>query len=301
MMSELMATGVGPARLDMAYERLGDPDAPPVLLVMGLGAQLVGWPDDFCAALVAHGLQVIRFDNRDAGRSTHLRDAPVPDLAAILAGDLSTVTYTLSDMAADAAGLLDALGLPDAHVVGASVGGMIAQTMAIEHSDRVRSLTSLMSSTGDLSVGQPDPEALASLAGPPVTTRQEAIDRMVVAIRDFGSPGFARDEEGVRERAGRSYDRGHDDDGIARQAVAVLASGDRTAQLGSVTVPTLVVHGADDRMFDVSGGRATAAAIPGAELVVIDGMGHDLPPALWPDLSALIAEHVDRAEAARVG
>jgi pimeloyl-ACP methyl ester carboxylesterase len=284
--------------IEIAYERLGDPNAPPVLLVMGVAAQMINWPDGFCQALVERGLHVIRFDNRDAGRSTHLTDAPMPDLQAALSGDLSSASYTLSDMAADAVGLLHALGLESAHLVGASMGGAIAQTVAIEHPARVRSLTSMMSTTGERSVGQPDPEALGRMfAGPPPTTREEVIERAVRASRILGSPGFARDEAAVRERAGRAHDRAHDPVGVARQAVASVASGDRTARLRSLTVPTLILHGAADLMCDVSGGRATAAAIPHADLVIIDGMGHDLPAALWPEITSRIAGLVKRAEA----
>lgn len=290
-------SNVGPARIDLAYERFGDAHAPPVLLIMGVGAQMIAWPDGFCDELVGRGLQIIRLDNRDVGHSTHLTDAPAPNLAAALAGDHSSASYTLPDMAADSVGLLDALGLDSAHIVGASMGGFIAQTIAIEHPSRIRSLTSMMSTTGDRSVGQPHAEAMRIFAGPPPTSREEVVQRALDAFRIIGSPGFAPDLEGIADRVGRAYDRAFDPIGIARQAVAVVASGDRTARLRSIDVPTLVIHGADDRMCDVSGGRATAAVIPGAELVVIEGMGHSLPRALWPQLAAKIAELVQRSDA----
>ncbi len=300
-MQERRAVGVGPDEIDVAYEERGDPADPTVLLVMGVAGQLVHWPDGFCDALVERGLHVVRFDNRDSGRSTHMTAAPPPDLAATLAGDLSSVSYTLSAMAADAVGLLDALGLPGAHVVGASMGAAIAQTMAIEHPDRVRSLTSMMFTTGDPAVGQTPPETLASVFGaPPATTRSQVVSRAVRAAGYVGSPGYPVDEAAVADRAGRAYDRDHDPTAIARQAVAAVASGNRTERLRALDVPALVVHGVEDRMIDVSGGRATAAAIPGAELLLVDGMGHDLPPGLWPRLTEAIREVVDRGEARAV-
>jgi pimeloyl-ACP methyl ester carboxylesterase len=285
----------------MAYERFGDEHAPPVLLIMGVGAQMLGWNEGFCSELVARGLQAIRFDSRDVGLSSHFHDAPVPVLAAAMAGDLSGASYTLSDMAADTIGLLDALGLESAHFVGASMGGFIAQTIAIEYPDRIRSLTSMLSTTGAAGVGQPKPAALAALGGAQPTNRQEAIDRAVAAFRIVGSPGFEFDPDTVGQRAGLAYDRAYDPLGVVRQAVAVIASGDRTAKLQSVNVPTLVIHGADDLMCDVSGGRATAAAIAGAELVVIEGLGHDLPRALWPKFASLIGGLVKRVEAGSPG
>jgi pimeloyl-ACP methyl ester carboxylesterase len=292
------ASKVGPAGIDIAYQRFGDPDAPVVLLIMGVAAQSIAWPDSFCHALVDRGLQLIRFDNRDVGLSTHLTDAPTPDLPATLAGDLSSVSYTLSDMAADAVGMLDVLGVEKAHVVGASMGGAIAQTMAIEHPERVRSLTSMMSTTGSMSVGQASPEVLREVfAGPRPTTRDEVTQQMLKAFRVVGSPGYLMDEKEVAERAGRAYDRAYDPIGVARQAIATVASGDRTERLRLLKVSTLVIHGLADRMCDVSGGRATVEAIPGAELVLIEGMGHDLPPALRSELAARIAEFVWRAEA----
>ena len=289
---------VEPSGIGIAYERFGDPDAPPVLLVMGLGRQMLGWRDEFCLALVARGVHVIRFDNRDVGLSTHLHDALPPDVMAALGGDFSSATYTLSDMAADTVGLLDALGLESAHIVGASMGGMIAQTVAIEYPDRVRSLTSIMSTTGDTTVGQATQEALGVLLSAPATSRREAIERTVSTYRVIGSPAFDFDEEGVRERAGIAYDRAYDPLGAARQFVAILASGDRTAGLRAVTVPALVLHGAEDPLVDLSGGRATADAVPDAELVVFDGMGHDLPRELWPEITARIGSLVQRAQAA---
>ncbi|MEU9714487.1 alpha/beta fold hydrolase [Streptomyces sp. NPDC047976] len=298
-MSEERAAGVGPAGIEVAYERWGDAQAPPVLLVMGIALQMHGWPDGFCAELTARGVQLVRFDNRDAGLSTHFPDAPVPDVPAALAGDLSSASYSLSDMAGDAVGLLDALGLDSAHVVGLSLGGAIAQTMAIEHPGRVRSLTSLMSTTGDPAVGQTDPKALSALAGPPPRSREEVVDRTVNAVRVLGSPGFPFDEAAVRGRAARAFDRSYDPLGVGRQAVASVASGDRTERLRSLRLPTLVVHGADDPMCDVSGGRAVAGAVPGAELAVFPGMGHDLPRALWPAIAGLITDLVHRAEAGR--
>jgi pimeloyl-ACP methyl ester carboxylesterase len=291
----------GPSGIDLAFERFGDLEAPPVLLVMGLGTQMLGWDDGFCAELVARGLQPIRFDNRDVGLSSHFPGAPPPDVMAALSGDTSSASYTLSDMAADTVGLLDALGLDSAHIVGASMGGMIAQTIAIEHPGRVRSLTSIMSTTGDSAVGQATPQALSTLLVAPATSRQEAIERTVSIFRVIGSPGFELDEAELRERAGLAYDRADDPLGVARQLVAIIASGDRTARLRSLDVPTLVLHGAEDPLVDVSGGRACAQAVPDAELVVIPGMGHDLPRALWSEIAAGIAALAQRADAVSTG
>jgi len=288
---------VGPAKIDIAYQRLGNRDAPIVLLIMGIAAQSIAWPDAFCHALADRGLQLIRFDNRDIGLSTHLTDAPPPDLPATLAGDLSSVSYTLSDMAADAVGLMDALGFNSAHVVGASMGGAIAQTMAIEHPSHVRSLTSIMSTTGDMAVGQASPTVLRDVfGGPPAVTREDVVQQTLRVLRAIGSPGYPGDEREAAARAGRAYDRGYDPIGIARQAIASVASGNRTERLRNLDVPTLVIHGLADRMCDVSGGRATAEAVPGADLVLIEGMGHDLPPGLRPQLAERIAEFVWRAE-----
>ena len=286
-------TAVVAEGISIAYQRMGEMDAPVVLLIMGVAAQMIHWPNPFCTALVERGVQVIRFDNRDAGKSTHLVDAPAPDLPAVLRGDLSSVSYTLSDMAADAVGLLDALGVEKAHVVGASMGGQIAQMMAIEHSERVRSLVSMMSTTGDMAVGQAQPEVLRELfSGPRAVTREEVVQQFVRASRLVGSPGFARDEEEIAARAGAAYDRGHDPVGTARQAIATVASGDRTERLRGLRMPTLVIHGLADRMCDVSGGRATASAIPQAELALIEGMGHDLAPGLRGQLAERIAAFV---------
>jgi pimeloyl-ACP methyl ester carboxylesterase len=282
--------------IEIAYQTFGDRSDPPVLLVMGLATQMLGWPLGFVNALVERRHFVVRFDNRDIGLSTHLHDAPAPDVLAALAGDTSSASYSLSDMAADTAGLIDALGLESAHVVGASMGGMIAQTLAIGHPDRVRSLTSIMSTTGHRSVGQASKTALAVLLAPPARSRDEAVERLVNTYRVIGSPGFEFDETALRERAALSYDRGYDPAGVARQLLAIHASGDRTPSLRTLRIPSLVLHGAEDPLIHVSGGRATAGAIPDAQLVVVDGMGHDLPRELWPLLMGHIAGLVERAE-----
>ncbi|HLL54314.1 MAG TPA: alpha/beta fold hydrolase [Myxococcaceae bacterium] len=299
MLNEQLARGVGPGRIDIAYECRGDPTHPPVLLIMGLAAQLVHWPEGFVDALVARGLFVVSFDNRDSGHSTHLHDAKPADLPAALAGDLSSASYTLSDMAADSVGLLDALRIDAAHLVGASMGGAIAQTLAIEHPRRVRSLTSMMATTGDMSVGQIHPATMKSVfGGPPAHTREEVVARALRASRIIGSPDYPADPAEVAEVAGLAYDRDHDaEPAIVRQAVASVASGDRTGSLRRLDVPALVLHGLADTLCDPSGGRATAAAIPGAELVLIEGMGHDLPRGLWDRLADHIAAIVQRGEA----
>ena len=296
--NEKIAVNVGPANIDIAYEQSGDPTAPPVILIMGVGAQLVGWPDGFCVTLVERGLQVIRFDNRDVGRSSHLSNAPAPDLPAVLRGDLSSVSYTLSDMAADTVGLLDVLGFDSAHFVGASMGGAIAQTVAIEHPNRIRSLTSMMSTTGDMKVGQATPETLKAIfGGVPAVTRQDVIDRQVNAFSVVGSPGFPTEPDVVVASAALAYDRGYDPIGVARQAIASVASGDRTELLRHLDLPTLVIHGLDDVMCDVSGGRATAAAIPQSKLVLLKGLGHSLPSGLWLEFAEHITDFVRIGEA----
>jgi pimeloyl-ACP methyl ester carboxylesterase len=283
--------------VEIAYETFGKPGDTPVLLVMGLATQMIGWPDEFCRGLAERGLFVIRFDNRDIGLSTHLHDAGAPDVLALLGGQ-GTAPYALADMADDTAGLLDALGLDSAHVVGASMGGMIAQLLAIRHPQRVRSLTSIMSTTGDPAVGSPAETALGVLLAPPVFDREGAVQRVVDTYRVIGSPGFDFDEAELRERAGLAFDRAHDPAGVARQLAAILTTHDRTQHLGEISAPTLVIHGEHDQLVDVSGGRATAAAIPGAELMVVEGMGHDLPRAVWPEITDRITALIRRAEAA---
>jgi len=295
----MQSSGVQQARvgdLEIAYETFGEPDDTPVLLVMGLATQMVGWPDDFCRGLAERGLFVVRFDNRDTGLSTHLDDAGAPDIMTVLGGDHSSVPYGLADLADDTVGLLDALGLGSAHVVGASMGGMIAQLVALRHPARVRSLTSIMSTTGDPAVGAPAEAAMAVLLAPPASDREGAVQRAVDTYRVIGSLGFEFDETGLRERAGLSFDRAYDPAGVARQLAAILTTADRTPDLARITAPTLVIHGAHDALMNVSGGRATAAAIPDAELLVVDGMGHDLPRAAWPEIVGRIGELIDRAE-----
>ncbi|RBY86621.1 alpha/beta fold hydrolase [Blastococcus sp. TF02A-30] len=283
--------------IELAYETFGDPADPPVLLVMGLATQMIGWPDEFCAGLVERGLFVVRFDNRDIGLSTHVHEAGAPDIMSVLGGDRSGIAYGLDDLADDTAGLLDVLGLGSVHVVGASMGGMIAQLVAIRHPERVRSLTSIMSTTGDPSVGAPAESALAVLLAPPAGDREAAVQRVVDTYRVIGSPGFEFAEDDVRARAGLSFDRAYDPAGVARQLTAILTCADRTPDLGKLDVPALVIHGEQDPLVQVSGGRATAAAIPGAELLVVDGMGHDLPRALWPQLIDRITALIAGAEA----
>ena len=290
----MQTTRVG--EIELAYETFGSAQDPPLLLVMGLATQMIGWPEELCRMLADRGLYVIRFDNRDVGLSTHLDSAGAPDVLAVMGGDRSGVPYGLADMADDAVGLLDALGLDAAHVVGASMGGMIAQLVALRHPHRVRSLTSIMSTTGDPAVGTPAEAAIGVLLAPPATDRESAVQRAVDAFRVVGSPGFEFDEAGVRERAGLAFDRAHDPAGAARQMAAVLTTPDRTADLAGVAVPTLVVHGAQDPLVGVSGGRATAAAVPGAELLVVEGMGHDLPRDVLPQLAERIGALVARAD-----
>jgi pimeloyl-ACP methyl ester carboxylesterase len=271
--------------IELEYEVFGADDAPPLLLIMGLGAQMILWDDEFCAALAARGHRVVRFDNRDVGLSSKLDGWRTLDVVAAMGGWALgrpvAAPYTLSDMAADTIGLLDALGLDAAHLVGASLGGMIAQTLAIEHPRRVLSLTSIMSTTGNPRLPRARPAAAAALLEPPPRDRQSAMARAVKVFRTIGSPGFPLDEARVRERAGRSFDRSSHPAGVARQMLAVLASGSRVESLRRVTAPTLVIHGTDDPLVPLAAGVETARLVPSAELLLIEGMGHDLPRAVW--------------------
>ena len=284
--------------IELCYETFGDPSDPPLLLVMGLAMQMIGWPDDFCRALAERGFYTIRFDNRDAGRSTHV-DAPPPTLAQLILRSRRAAAYTIADMADDAAGLLGELGVAPAHVVGASMGGMIVQALAARQPETVRSLVSIMSTTGGRFVGQPALQAYPLFVRRPRRGRDAAIERAVRAFRVIGSRGLPRDEAMVRDLAARSYDRDRDAAAPGRQLAAIFASGDRTAELARIDAPTLVIHGTDDRLIGPSGGRATARAIPGARLLTIDGMGHDLPRAAWPQIIDAIVGHAARSSAPR--
>jgi|SRR5438067_767466 len=277
--------------VELCYETFGDPAGRPLLLIMGLGSPMIWWDEEFCETLAGQGFHVIRFDNRDCGRSSRLHGRA----NLVQAYALRISPYSLGDMADDAAALLDALGLPAAHVVGASMGGMIAQTLAIRHPARVLSLTSIMSTTGSRLVGRPSPRVMATLFAPPPRTREAYVELLVRSFRMIGSPGYPFDETRMRERAKRTYDRGTNPAGTLRHMAAIVAARDRSAGLRRLRVPALVVHGSRDPMVHVSGGRATARAIPGADLDVIPGMGHDLPRAVWPRVVGGIVRVADRA------
>jgi pimeloyl-ACP methyl ester carboxylesterase len=282
----------------LCYETFGDPDDAPILLIMGLATQMIAWHEDFCEQLAERGFYVVRFDNRDIGRSTHFDFRP-PTVGQMMRRRVGAEQYSLSDMAADSAGLLRELGISPAHVVGASMGGMIGQVLAAEHPDRVRSLTSIMSTTGSRWHGQPALSVYRYLLRPPPRDRDGYIERTAAVFGLVGSTGFDRDEQYIRERAGRAFDRGYDVRAGGRQLGAIIASGDRSRMLGNIKAPTLVIHGSVDKMIRPSGGRATAKAIPGARLTMIDGMGHDLPRGVWPLLLDAISEHARAADGAR--
>ena len=283
--------------IELCYETFGDRDKPPVLLIMGLGTQMLGWHADFCRTLADRGFYVIRYDNRDVGRSTRLDSIPPPSAGQILTRRIKRVPYTLLDMANDAAGLLDDLGIRAAHIVGASMGGMIAQAFAAAHPERTLTLVSIMSTTGNRWKGQPALRAYPFFVAKPPRSKEEYVERLVKLFGVVGSPGFERDEDELREMAAQSWDRGPSPAGLGRQLAAIIAGGDRTPDLRRITAPTLVIHGTRDRLVRKSGGRATARAIPGAKLRLIKGMGHDLPRGAWPRIIDAIAENAARSGA----
>ncbi|HSS32093.1 MAG TPA: alpha/beta hydrolase [Solirubrobacterales bacterium] len=281
--------------VELCFQEMGDADGEPLVLVMGLATQMIAWDEGFCSLLADRGFRVVRFDNRDVGRSIKLDLAGVPSRLDMLSGRRATAAYLLRDMARDTFGLMDQIGIESAHVAGASMGGMIAQTMAIERPERVRSAVSIMSTTGSRWVGLPSFRAFSALLAKPPRNRDEMIERTLHTFKVIGSPGFPFDEERVRDVAGRSYDRGHSTAGVIRQLHAVLASGDRTRALRELELPATVIHGGSDPLIRPSGGRATAKAIPGARLRIIEGMGHDLPRGVWPQVVEEIAATADRA------
>jgi pimeloyl-ACP methyl ester carboxylesterase len=282
--------------IELCYQTFGDPAGDPLLLIMGLGGPMTWWDERLCRDLVDRGFYVIRYDNRDTGRSTrgHGRVTRAALMRAF-AGRSVRPPYTMSDLAGDAVGLLDHLGLDSAHVVGVSMGGMIAQTMAIEDPDRVRSLTSVMSTTGKRSVGWQHPRLLPVLVSPSGPTREAYVARSTLVWGLIGSPDFPATPEDIRDKALTTYDRGVSASGVLRQMMAVLTQPNRGPRLRSLTIPALVVHGTADRMVHASGGRATAAAVPGAELLLIEGMGHDLPVELFETFADGIRRTADRA------
>jgi pimeloyl-ACP methyl ester carboxylesterase len=280
--------------VELCYETFGDPADPAMLLTMGLATQMLGWHEDLCAALAERGFHVIRFDNRDVGRSQRM-NGTVPSVFQLLRRDKRAASYTLEDMAGDAVGLLDHLGIDRAHVIGASMGGMIAQTIAARYPDRVLSLVSWMSNTGARWSGQPSPRLYHVLLKTPPRDRERYMEHAVWVFSKIGSPGFERDDDDLRRIAGLSYDRGINPAGTSRQLAAIIASGDRTPLLRTITAPTLVIHGTKDKLVPASGGRATARAIPGSRLLLIEGMGHDIPRGTWPQILDAIEQNAARA------
>ena len=282
--------------VELCYETFGDPADPALLLVMGLGTQMLWWREEFCAELAERGFFVIRYDNRDVGRSSRLGHAPMPSAWQLLRRDGRAAAYTLSDMAADGMGLLDHLGIDRAHVAGASMGGMIAQTMAVEHRARVLSLVSIMSNTGSRRTGQPALRLYRRLVVKLPTDRRGYIEHQVRSFKQIMSPAFEYDEEEHRRLSGLAFDRMVEPAASTRQLAAIVASGDRTKDLRTITAPTLVIHGSADRLVAPSGGKATAKAIPRAKLMIIPGMGHDLPRGVWPRVINGIVENAARAQ-----
>jgi pimeloyl-ACP methyl ester carboxylesterase len=281
--------------IELCYQTFGDPDDDPLLLVMGLGGPMNWWDTELCVLLAEHGFYVVRYDNRDTGRSSRGTGRVTRGmLVSAFAGRRVKVPYTLSALAGDAFGLLDHLGLESAHVVGVSMGGMIAQTMAIEQPARVRSLTSVMSTTGRRTVGWQHPSLFPNLLAKR-GSRQAYLDSTVVVWNRIGSPAYPQTEEKIRARADETWERGISGSGVLRHMLAVITQPNRGPRLRALRMPALVVHGLADKMVHVSGGRATAAAIPGAELLLIDGMGHDLPPALFETFASAIRRTADRA------
>jgi pimeloyl-ACP methyl ester carboxylesterase len=280
--------------IEIAYDTSGEPGDPPLLLVMGLGMQLIHWHPELCGLLANRGFHVIRFDNRDAGLSTKTA-APAPKLTRAFLGGRVQASYRLDDMADDAFGLLDRLEVDRAHVVGASMGGMIAQTMAIRGPERVLSLASIMSTTGERRAGRPKLRVMGVLMRRAPRDRAAYIEYFVKVFRKIGSPGFATDDEQVRALAAAGYDRCYHPAGVAHQLAAILASGDRTERLRHVGVPTVVIHGTNDPLVPFRGGQATARAIPGSRLVAIPGMGHDLPRQVWPRVVDAVVANTERA------
>ena len=293
-MPRIQANGI-----ELEYEQFGPASGDPLLLVMGLGAQMIHWDDDFIGLFVERGYQVTRFDNRDVGLSTRLEAAGPANVLEVMqqaqAGQKPDVPYTLDDMADDTAGLLDGLEIDAAHVVGASMGGMIAQTLAIRHPARVRSLVSIMSSTGNPELPPAKPDAMALLMRRPAQDRETAIEYNLDARRLLAGPAHAFDEQRARRNAERAYDRSFYPEGQGRQTAAVVAHGNRTESLSKLDVPTLVIHGDSDPLVPVEGGRDTARCVPGAELMIIEGMGHDLHPADWPRIVDAIHAHTEKA------
>lgn len=285
--------------IEICYDIFGAPDAEPLLLIMGLSAQMVLWDDEFCQQLATRGFRVIRFDNRDIGQSTKMtggkRVTAMDILKLRFFGILPSATYTLRDMANDTTGLMDALGIRSAHIVGASMGGAIAQEIAIHSPERVRSLTSIMSTTGNLKLPQPKREAMMLLMAPPPKTKDEYIAIFARNWKILRQGSFPQDEAKDRDRAERCYARGLNPAGVGRQFRAILASGARNKALASVKVPALVIHGTADPLVRPEAGRDTANAIPGAKLVMVEGMGHALPIPMWPQVIGAIAEHAHAA------
>ncbi len=284
------------AGIELCYQTFGDPEDEPLVLVMGLGGPMTWWDDDLCVQLARAGFHVVRFDNRDIGRSSRAQGRVTrTTLARAFVGAQVRAPYTLDDMAEDTFGLMDHLGWESAHVVGVSMGGMIAQTMTIAQPQRVRSLASVMSTTGKRTVGWQSPSLLPTLLSPR-NNRDDYVAASAQVWRLIGSPAYPLSDDEARQRAGETYDRGVPRSGVMRQMIAILKQPNRSVRLRGLQVPTVVIHGLADKMVHVSGGRATAAAIPGSELLLVDGMGHDLPPALFESFVSAIRRNADRAE-----
>ncbi|MDP4641270.1 MAG: alpha/beta fold hydrolase [Pseudomonadales bacterium] len=284
--------------ISIEYETFGNPADRPLLLIMGLGAQLTRWPEAFCQLLAARGQYVVRFDNRDVGLSQKFDAAGVPNMAQIfaqaMAGESVSAAYNLSDMASDAAGLLDALGITAAHVCGASMGGMIAQVMALEHGARVKSLTSIMSTTGNPTLPSATPAASAALMSAAGTKLEEVLARAVTVARATGGSAFPVTDAEIRQRAQADFERSFYPVGVARHMAAIAATGNRKPRLQTLVMPTLVLHGKDDPLVPLTGGIDTHEAISGSILKVFEGMGHNLPEPLWPELVLAISDHTEQ-------